>query len=151
MIKENFIKLFENSFKENWDKPALYDYLTGIEKSYGEMATKIARLHALYEKLKIRPGDKIALSGKNSSSWAIVFMATVTYGAVIVPVLEEFNHNDITHVLNHSVLISGVVRDAEGRTVDYLIHSNTSDVRDFPVSIYPNPRQMLVRILGRRE
>ncbi|HIS34773.1 MAG TPA: AMP-binding protein [Candidatus Avirikenella pullistercoris] len=102
MIKENFIKLFENSFKENWDKPALYDYLTGIEKSYGEMATKIARLHALYEKLKIRPGDKIALSGKNSSSWAIVFMATVTYGAVIVPVLEEFNHNDITHVLNHS-------------------------------------------------
>ena len=56
-----------------------------------------------------------------------------------------------SHDLNHSVLISGVVRDAEGRTVDYLIHSNTSDVRDFPVSIYPNPRQVLVRILGRRE
>ena len=54
------------------------------------------------------------------------------------------------HDLNHSVLISKVVQDAQGHTVDYLIHSNTSDVKDFPVSAYPNPRQVLVRILGWR-
>lgn len=102
MIKENFIKLYENSFKENWALPALTDYGDGNTFSYEELAKQIARIHLLFEKSGVRPGDKVALIGKDCIRWCAVYMATITYGAVIVPILQDFNPNDMQHIINHS-------------------------------------------------
>ena len=111
MIKENFIKLYENSFKENWALPALTDYGDGNTFSYEELAKQIARIHLLFEKSGVRPGDKVALIGKDCIRWCAVYMATVTYGAVIVPILQDFNPNDMQHIINHSESILLFVGD----------------------------------------
>ena len=84
MIEINFVKLYESSFKDNWNLDALTDINDTNHFTYGEMAKQIARMHMLFEHMDINKGDKIALVGPNHSSWAIVFMATITYGAVIV-------------------------------------------------------------------
>ena len=102
MIKENFIKIYEESFKENWNLPALSNYTTKETISYGEYAEEIARLHLLFKECKIKKGDKIALVGKNNIRWCITYLATITYGAVIVPILQDFHPNDIQHIINHS-------------------------------------------------
>ncbi len=102
MLKENYIKIFEQSFINNWDKPALHDYTTGHESTYEQMCLSIARHHILFEYMGISQGDKIALCGKNSSRWAVTYMSAITYGAVIVPILDEFTPTDITHIINHS-------------------------------------------------
>lgn len=103
MIKiENLIKIYERSFIENWDLPALTEYTTGETMTYGDLARDIARIHLLYRSIGIRTGDKIALCGRDSAAWVKVFMATLTYGAVIVPILSDFNPVDITHIVNHS-------------------------------------------------
>lgn len=102
MIQQNFIQLFEESFKKNWDLPALTDYKGGTSYSYGELAETIAKLHLLFSGLGIQKGDKISLIGKNHSSWSVVFMATITYGGVIVPILHEFNPESIEHIITHS-------------------------------------------------
>lgn len=103
MIKiENLIKIYERSFIENWDLPALTEYTTGETLTYGDLARDIARIHLLYRSIGIRAGDKFALCGRDSAAWVKVFMATITYGAVIVPILSDFNPVDITHIVNHS-------------------------------------------------
>jgi len=102
MIEENFIKIYEKSFKENWDLPALTDYNTRETFTYGEVAEQIARLHLLFKYCQIRRGDKIALVGRNTPRWCIAFMATGSYGAIIVPILQDFNANDVQHIVNHS-------------------------------------------------
>ncbi|MDE7402197.1 MAG: AMP-binding protein [Muribaculaceae bacterium] len=99
---DNLIKIYEQSFIENWDLPALTDYITKRTLSYGDMATSIAKLHMLYESLGIKKGDKIAVCGKDSINWVLVYMSTITYGAVIVPILSEFNPLDVAHIVNHS-------------------------------------------------
>lgn len=98
----NFIKIYETSFSDNWDLPALSEYAKNNNHTYGELAKEIAMTHMLFESIGIKPGDKIALCGKDSANWVKVYMATVTYGAVIVPILAEFNPLDITHIINHS-------------------------------------------------
>lgn len=103
MMPEDLTVIYANSFKENWDLPALTDY--GDPKStitYGEFARRIARLHIFFESQGVKPGDKIALCGRNTATWVTVFIATITYGAVIVPVLQDFNPQDTQHILNHS-------------------------------------------------
>ncbi|MBQ3929813.1 MAG: AMP-binding protein, partial [Paludibacteraceae bacterium] len=102
MIEQNFIKLLENSFKSNWDLPAYTNYSTRQTYTYGEAATQIARLHLLFREANIQQGDKISLIGKNTPNWAITYVAVVTYGAVIVPILQDFNPNDVHHIVNHS-------------------------------------------------
>ena len=102
MIQENFIQLYENSFRANWDLPALTNYGEKETWSYADVARHIARLHILFEAYDIRQGDKIALIGKDSIHWCVVYMAAVTYGAVIVPILSDFNPNDLQHIVNHS-------------------------------------------------
>ena len=102
MIEENFIKIYEKSFKENWDLPALTDYNTRETFTYGEVEEQIARLHLLFKYCQIRRGDKIALVGRNTPRWCIAFMAAVSYGAIIVPILQDFNANDVQHIVNHS-------------------------------------------------
>jgi long-chain acyl-CoA synthetase len=102
MIEDNFIKLYEKSFKENWLRDALSDYGDALPMRYADMAEEIARIHLLYDKMRLHKGDKVALVGRNSSRWVLVYMATITYGAVIVPILHDFNPNDIHHIVNHS-------------------------------------------------
>ena len=102
MMKENTIKIFEESFRNNWELPALSDYNTKQTLTYGDFAEQIARLHLIYKECGIKPGDRVALIGKNTPSWVVVFMGTITYGAVIVPILQEFNPRDAQHIINHS-------------------------------------------------
>lgn len=102
MIKENFIKLYENSFKENWDLPCYTDYGEDLTFTYGEVAEEIAKLHLLFHYCSLRRGDKISIIGKNNARWCIAYMATVTYGAIVVPILQDFNPNDVHHIVNHS-------------------------------------------------
>ena len=98
---QNFIKLYEKSFAENWGLPALSDY-GRAPQTYGEMAEEIAKIHLLFQSLGIKQGDKVAICGKDSAAWVKIFMATVTYGAIIVPILSDFNPVDVTHIVNHS-------------------------------------------------
>ena len=102
MMKENTIKIFEESFRNNWELPALSDYNTKQTLTYGDFAEQIARLHLIYKECGIKPGDLVALIGKNTPSWVVVFIGTITYGAVIVPILQEFNPRDAQHIINHS-------------------------------------------------
>ncbi len=102
MIKENFIKLYEDSFKENWNLPALTDYSKNTTFTFGDVAKDIAKIHIIFKECQIRQGDKIALVGKDCSRWCIIYMAAVTYGAIIVPILQDFSPNDIHHIINHS-------------------------------------------------
>ena len=102
MIKENFIRLFEDSFRKNWDLNAYTNYGENLTLTYAQVAEEIARLHLLFEQTEIKKDDKIALIGKNNANWAITYLATVTYGAVIIPILQDFNPNDVHHIINHS-------------------------------------------------
>lgn len=99
-MEQSFLKIMEESVKQNWELPALTDY-KGTTFQYKEIARKIAKLHILFEAAGIRKGDKIALIGRNSSNWAVVFMATLSYGAVIVPILHEFKPETVHHIVNH--------------------------------------------------
>lgn len=99
---ENLIRIYERSFIENWDLPALSDYVSKRTITYGELARIIAEIHLFYETIGLKPGSKVGLCGKDSMEWVIKYMATLTYGAVVVPILSEFNPVDITHIVNHS-------------------------------------------------
>ncbi len=101
MIVENLIQTFEESFKNNWDVPAFENY-NEESFTYGEIADKITWFHDFFERAHIKIGDKIALVGKNSVNWAITYLASISYGAVIVPILPDFNSKDIQHLVNHS-------------------------------------------------
>lgn len=96
-----FNRLFEESIRRYWDSPAFTDYRKGT-LTYGEVAKKILLLHAVFKGRSIKPGEKIALIGPNSTNWAIVYLATIIYGAVIVPILSDFHDDDIQHILIHS-------------------------------------------------
>lgn len=99
---KNLNRIYAECFSNNFDLPALSDYATKETLTYGEFARRIAMVHLLFEQAGVRPGDKIALLGKNNISWVILFFATVTYGATIVPILNEFNPRDAQHIVNHS-------------------------------------------------
>lgn len=100
-MKETFNRLFEASIKKFWDSPAFTDYHKATLK-YSEVGKKILFLHAFYKTQDVEPGDKIALIGSNSANWAIVYLATLSYGAVIVPILSDFHDEDIRHIIIHS-------------------------------------------------
>lgn len=102
MIQENLIELFENSFKENWHRPALTDYFKKETFSYKELSEQIARLHIVFQQYGVQKGDRIAIVGRNNTRWCMTFLATISYGAVVVPILQDFNGNDIQHIINHS-------------------------------------------------
>ena len=134
MIKENFIKIYEESFKENWALPALTDYGKSKTFNFGDVATEIARIHLLFHECQVRRGDKIALIGKDSSRWCIAYMAVVTYGAIIVPILQDFNPNDVHHIINHSESVFLFVSD---RIWDSLEEDKIEEVRGvFSLSDY---------------
>lgn len=94
-------KIIERSIVKNWDLMALSD-MGGMNYQYKDVAEQIEKLHILYEAAKIKKGDRIAICGKNSSNWAVAFLACLTYGAVAVPILHEFKPDTIHHLINHS-------------------------------------------------
>ena len=99
--EHQFIDYIEQSVIKNWDRDALTDY-KGITLQYKDVARKIAKFHIVLESAGIQPGDKIAVCGRNSAHWAVTFLATITYGAVIVPILHEFKADNIHNIVNHS-------------------------------------------------
>jgi long-chain acyl-CoA synthetase len=101
MIKERLIGYFENSIKQNWEIEALSNYR---EKgyTYKEIAEKVLKLHMLFSDAGIAEGDKIALVGRNSANWCVIYIATITYGAVTVPILPDFKPDDLTNIIIHS-------------------------------------------------
>ena len=98
----NFVKLFERTFRDHWEMPAVTDYGTNVNLTYGQLAINIEKLHILFKETGIKKNDKIAVMGKNNSNWVAVYLAAITYGAIIVPILQDFRANDATHIINHS-------------------------------------------------
>ncbi len=97
----SFVKLIEASLVKNWDRDALTDF-KGATLQYHDVARKIEKLHILFENSGVKPGDKIALAGRNSANWAVAFLATLAYGAVAVPILHEFTADQMHNIVNHS-------------------------------------------------
>ncbi|WP_289287031.1 AMP-binding protein [uncultured Duncaniella sp.] len=100
--KDNLLQIYASSFRQNWDLPALTEFGSGQTMTYADMSRRIAAIHMLFKECGVKRGDKIALMGRNSFSWVVVYMATLTYGAVVVPVLHDFNVQDAQHIINHS-------------------------------------------------
>ena len=107
----SFNALIEKSIIDNWDMDALTDY-KGATLQYHDVARKIEKLHIMFENSGVQKGDKIALCGRNSANWAVAFLATLTYGAIAVPILHEFTADQIHNIVNHSdakILFTGDV------------------------------------------
>ena len=94
-------KLFEASFKKNWERPAISNY-QGVTLKFGDVARRMEKLHIMFEECGLQKGDKVALCSRNQANWAVAFLATMTYGAVPVPLLHEFKSANIHHLVNHS-------------------------------------------------
>ena len=101
-MANGFIRYFEKAIPEFWELPAMTDYVSRSSYTYQQVGEEIAKLHLLFEQMHIQPNDKVALVGRNTPQWAITFLATITYGAVIVPILQDFHPNDVMHIVNHS-------------------------------------------------
>jgi long-chain acyl-CoA synthetase len=125
MLKENFIQYLEDSIKKNWDLPALSDY-QGSTYYYKDVGRKIARIHIMFEQCEVKKGDKVALLGKNSANWAMSYLAIVTYGAVVVPILPDFHPDDMHHIINHSDSVVLFVDEAIWENLD---ESHMPDLR----------------------
>lgn len=102
MTNRPLIETYQNSFRDHFALPALTNYDDRYTLTYGTLACEISRIHRLFETLGIEKGDKIALMGKDSAQWCVVFMATITYGAVIVPILQDFSISDAYSIIRHS-------------------------------------------------
>ena len=94
-------KIFEESFRKNWDRPALSNY-QGATLHYRDLARRIAKLHIMFEECGLDRGDKVAICSRNQANWAVTFLASLTYGAVPVPLMHEFKASNIHHLVNHS-------------------------------------------------
>ena len=111
MMKQSFLYDLEQALKKNWELPALTDY-KGKTYYYKDVAEKIARIHLMFEACGLKKGDKVSIIGRNLSNWGITFLATLSYGAVAVPILHEFKPDNVHHIVNHSeskVLFAGDV------------------------------------------
>ncbi len=94
-------KIFEKSFRDNWDRPALSNY-QGVTLHYRDMARRIAKLHIMYERCGLKKGDKVAICSRNQAHWAVSLLSVLSYGAVAVPILHEFKPGNVHHLVNHS-------------------------------------------------
>lgn len=94
-------KIYQESFKKNWDRPAISNY-QGITLHYRDVARRIEKMHIMFEECGLQKGDKVALCSRNQANWAVAFLSAMTYGAVPVPLLHEFKSSNIHHLVNHS-------------------------------------------------
>ena len=97
----HYLSIFQQSARENWNSPALSDY-QGVTYTFGEIATRISKLHACYNAIGVKAGDRAAIAAKNSAHWATSFVSIVSYQAVAVPILADFNPADIAKLTAHS-------------------------------------------------
>lgn len=116
---DHILKIYQNSFRNNWNLPALTDYGSQKVMTYADFARRIARLHLFYRQIGLKPGDHVALLGKNSASWVVMFIGTITYGATIVPILADFNPHDAQHIVNHSDARVLFVNSSIWETLDF--------------------------------
>ena len=100
-MDKSFIAFIEESIKKHWDLDALTDY-KGATLQYKDLARKIEKMHIMLEESGVKPGDKVAICGRNCSHWGVAFLAILTYGAVAVPILHEFKADNVHHIVNHS-------------------------------------------------
>lgn len=128
--------MMEKTLKANWDRPAFTNYGSGQSYTFSEVAKMIARLHTLFRALGIEPGNKIALCDKNSAEWAVSFLAAFSYGAVVVPILSEFNTEQIQNIYDHSdsrILICG--RRYADKLQARILHIENFSMKDEDVAI----------------
>lgn len=116
-MKENLTEFIQNSIRKNWEITALADY-KGEGLKYSQVAERILKLHAIFDACDIQHGNKIALIGKNSANWGVSYLATITFGAVIVPILPDFKPNDVHHIVNHSDAVLLLAADSIFETLD---------------------------------
>lgn len=116
MLEKPFVSYLSESIVNNWKIPALADY-NGESFTYGEIGTHILHFHELFNELGIKRGDKIAIVGKNSARWGILYISIVTYGAVVVPVFPDFKADDLKEILNHS---DSILLFADEKVLDML-------------------------------
>ena len=112
MFSENLLQIYASSFRKNWELPVLSEFGSGQTMTYADLARRIGAMHLLFKECGVKRGDKIALMGKNSIGWVVTYMATITYGAVIVPVLHDFNVQDAQHIINHSESVLLFINEA---------------------------------------
>ncbi len=117
MIKERLIRYIEQSIKFNWEIEALSNYREP-GYSYKNIAERILKIHMFFRDAAIREGDKVAMIGRNSANWCVVYLATVSYGAVIVPILPDFKAEDLTNIINHSDSVLLYVDDKIWESLD---------------------------------
>lgn len=117
MLKENFLEMLQESIKKNWKLPAFSDYKES-PITYGQAAERIIWLHHVFKKMHVKRGEKIALIGRNCTNWALVYLAAITYSAVIVPVLPDFHTDDFHHIVNHSDSVLLFVTDNIYENID---------------------------------
>jgi long-chain acyl-CoA synthetase len=142
MVKANLVQLIEESIRKHWDYPAFCNY-KAESMTYRDVAEKIRWMHELFKELGIKRGDKIALIGKNSVTWAVTYLATVSYGAVIVPGLPDFHSDDLHHIVNHSdAVLLFVADDNHEKLDDAEMHHLTGifSLNDFRVTYDPDGR-----------
>ena len=113
----SFNSYIQNAIVKNWNQDALTDY-QGITLQFHDVARKIEKIHILFENSGVQKGDKIAICGRNSAHWAVAFLATLTYGAVAVPILHEFNGEQIQNIVNHSESKLLFIGDFAVKTID---------------------------------
>ena len=113
----SFNSYIQNAIVKNWNQDALTDY-QGITLQFHDVARKIEKIHILFENSGVQKGDKIAICGRNSAHWAVAFLATLTYGAVAVPILHEFNGEQIQNIVNHSESKLLFIGDEAVKTID---------------------------------
>ena len=118
MVFRSVNKLLEQSFKENWERPALSNY-QGLTMTYETVAKRIKHLHISFERCGLQKGDKVAICSRNQANWGVCFLAAMTYGAVPVPILHEFKPGNIHYLVNHS--------DAKVLFVDEVIWEGLSE------------------------
>jgi len=119
MISEQTLTgLFEASIRKNWENPSLSDY-GGITYSYKEVGQQIVKYHSIFKACGVEKGDKIALLGKNSATWGIIYLSAITYGAVIVPILPDFKPKDFHYILNHSDSVILFIEESILKEIDF--------------------------------
>lgn len=156
-MEEHFLKYIEQSIKTNWDRPSLTDF-KGATSSYKDVARKIEKLHLLFEHCNIQKGDKIALCSRNTSNWGIAFLATLSYGAVAVPILNEFKPDNVHHIVNHSEARLFFVGDVVWENLDESAMPNLDGIlciEDFSIRVankrsLTDARERLNELFGKK-
>ena len=150
-------KIFEAAFKKHWDRPAISNY-QGVTLHYRDVARRIEKLHIMFEECGLKKGDKVALCSRNQANWAVAFLASMTYGAVPVPLLHEFKSSNIHHLVNHSeakiLFVDDVIweglTETEMPDVHAIIQVNTFKLLYAAEDSITSAREHLNELFGRK-